>query len=376
MPHLETGERVDIKFNTLGVFNRLNIFQLYEQSINFITERTVQKFINENTSIPEMEKIVFRILEIFNPEECIKMKDNYKKKCTTKKAKEEFFNIIKEKGIFIHIKPYWHGENIYECVKKCYEEFEWIKPYKCYFYEEHSQRWVRMMNDQIVGSMYVMKLKQSSKKNMSACSNAPINNLGLPSKNDNAKKHRSLYPKTPIRSGLQETINNMISISPEVSAQLHMYYRSSPVARRKLGIEIINNYGKGLPIEPVTTDKMTNRNVEILSAYLKIMGLQLVFDDDIVHLPTTEEGRKDNRTYFHKYKGDSYLASPDFMLHQLARDKALEKMDDNEIGYIYIGGDGSYKEQVIEELTRAIEADMLELGPDEYFRREGDIIKY
>ena len=216
--------------------------------------------------------------------------------------------------------------------------------------------------------MYVMKLKQSSKKNMSACSNAPINNLGLPSKNDNAKKHRSLYPKTPIRSGLQETINNMISISPEVSAKLHMYYRSSPVARRRLGIDIIQSYGKGEPVEPVMTDKMTNRNVEILSAYLKIMGLQLVFDDDIVYLPT--------KTYFHKYKGDTYLASPDFMLHQLARDKALAKMDDNEIGYIYIGGDGQYKEQVIDELTRAIEADMLELGPDEYFRREGDIIKY
>ena len=79
--------------------------------------------------------------------------------------------------------------------------------------------------------------------------------------------------------------------------------------------------------------------------------------------------------YF-SYKGDSYLASPDFMLHQLARDTALSKMDDNEIGFIYIGGDGAYKEQVIEELTRAIEADMLDIGPDEYFRREGNIIKY
>ena len=154
MPHLEDGTRIDIKFNTLGVYNRLNTFQLVEATINFITEKTVKKFINENTPIEEMERITFRIMEIFNPEECEKMKNNYKTKCKSKKAKEEFFNIIKEKGIFIHIKPYWHTVNVYEAAKQCYEEFEWLTPYKCYFYEEHSQRWVRMMNDQIVGSKY------------------------------------------------------------------------------------------------------------------------------------------------------------------------------------------------------------------------------
>ena len=95
----------------------------------------------------------------------------------------------------------------------------------------------------------------------------------------------------------------MISISPELSARLHMYYRSSPVARRQLGLEIINNYGAGKPIEPIMTDKMTNRNVEVLSAYLKIMGLELVFDQDELYLPVTEEGRNDDRMYYHKYKG-------------------------------------------------------------------------
>ena len=68
MPHLETGEVVHVIFNTLGVFNRLNIFQLYEQSINFITERTVRKFIDDDTPVKDMEKIFFRILEIFNEE--------------------------------------------------------------------------------------------------------------------------------------------------------------------------------------------------------------------------------------------------------------------------------------------------------------------
>ena len=64
MPHLENGEVVHIIFNTLGVYNRLNIFQLFEQSINFVTNRVVEKFVNDNLSIPEMEKILFAVDEL------------------------------------------------------------------------------------------------------------------------------------------------------------------------------------------------------------------------------------------------------------------------------------------------------------------------
>lgn len=163
----------------------------------------------------------------------------------------------------------------------------------------------------------------------------------------------------------------MISIDPELSARLHMYYRSSPVARRQLGLEIINNYGEGKPIEPVMTDKMTNRNVEVLTAYLKIMGLELVFDEDVLHLPTNEEGRKDNRAYPHRYKGETYLATPEYMLEMIAKDKVKQKMDDEELGYIYIGPDGHDKELVIDQLVEAMEIDMMDMGPQEYLRREG-----
>lgn len=371
MPHLENGEIVHIIFNTLGVYNRLNIFQLYEQSINFITESITERWRTQDVSIEDMEKDLFTVLRIFHPEQATKTEATYRNKCRTIAQKKEYFTITIKHGIFVHIKPYWHPKNIYDAVCECYQAFPWIKPHKVYFYETHSKRWVKMMQDQIIGSMYIMKLKQSSKKNLSTCSTAPINNLGLPEKTDSAKKHKTLYPKTPVRSGLQETINNMISISPELSARLHMYYRSSPVARRKLGLEIINNYGAGKPIEPVMTDKMTNRNVEVLSAYLKIMGLELVFDQDEVYLPINEQGRREDQMYYHKYRGDQYIATPEYMLKQMARDKVKERMEDNELGYLYVGDDGSFKEQLIDELTEAIEADMIDLGPLEFFKREG-----
>lgn len=144
MPHLENGEIVHIIFNTLGVYNRLNIFQLYEQSINFITERIVERFINEDMKVSDMEKIFFKVIGIFNPEEEERVKATYKEKCTTASKKKEYFDIVKKNGIYIHVKPYWHPINIYEAVCKCYEEFPWIKPYKVYFYEPISKRWCNL----------------------------------------------------------------------------------------------------------------------------------------------------------------------------------------------------------------------------------------
>ena len=46
-------------------------------------------------------------------------------------------------------------------------------------------------------------------------------------------------------------------------------------------------------------------------------------------------------------------------------------MNNNDIGYIYIGSDGEYKEKVIDELVDNIEADMLESGPLNYIHQQG-----
>ena len=74
MPHLETGEIVHIVFNTLGVYNRLNIFQLFEQSINFITNRVVEHFREEGVTLKDKEDILCRALEGLNPEQSERFK--------------------------------------------------------------------------------------------------------------------------------------------------------------------------------------------------------------------------------------------------------------------------------------------------------------
>ena len=58
MPHTETGEVVHIIFNTLGPYNRLNTSQLFEQSINFITNRIVERM-KTLTRMADKEKLVY-----------------------------------------------------------------------------------------------------------------------------------------------------------------------------------------------------------------------------------------------------------------------------------------------------------------------------
>ena len=371
MPHLETGEIVHIVFNTLGVYNRLNIFQLFEQSINFITNRVVEHFREEGVTLKEKEDILFRVLEIFNPEQSEKFKVLYKKN-RSKKDKEYFFDIIDKHGIQVHIQPFWHPVNLYDALQTIYKEFPWIKPYKVYFYEPISKRWVKQMREQVVGELYIMKLKQSSKKQLSACSYAPVGRTGTPEKTDSAKKHKTLVPPTPIKKGIQESINTMISIQPETYAKQHMFYRSSPVARRALGSELVDNFALGRPIEPELTDKMSARNVEILDAYMLIMGMELTFDQNELVLPQITGGEyEEGNMYAHRLNGDTYIATPEYMLKEYAKQRAREKMENNEIGYIYIGDEGIYKEQLIDELGDMIESEILESGVD-YFKKQDE----
>ena len=367
---LYNTEHVDIIFNTLGVYNRLNIFQLFEQSINFITGRVVEKFKENNMTIKEMETILFDIINTFNPKQAEIIKKAYKEQHTTAAKKKEFYEVVKEDGIQINIQPFWHMKNIYDALNEIYDKYDWIQPYKTYFYEPESKRWCRMMNDQVIGELYIMKLKQDSKKQLSACSYAPVGRIGTPEKTDTAKKHKAPVSATPIKKGIQETFNTLISVDPKVYAKQHMFHRSSPIARRKVGYEILNNYGVGKPVEPELTEMMSARNVEVLNAYLLSMGLELTFDHDMMDLPQVVDEEYDKtQLRYHKLNGKHYLATPDTMLREYTRDKVRQRMDDYELGYIYIGEEGKFKEEVIDELADIIESEILDEGL-EFFEKE------
>lgn len=355
MPIVDMGNgeyrKVDIILNALGVYGRLTGFVMMEQSINFITNAIVNKMKTlPIDDIESKEELLFKVIKIFNDEEAEKIEAIYRKHCKTKKDKIQYFDITMEHGIYIHIKPFWHPKNVYECILKCYEEFPFIHPYDVWFYDTSSERYVRMIMPQIVGEMYFMKLKQTAKKGLSVRSTGPISKKGIPEKKSaKATKNFDPYSKTAIRFGIQELLNEWTSIPEDVVAEEHLLYRSSVVGRRELARELMSEYTGVNDVK--ITKEMTNRNVEILSAYFMLLGFELVFDHDEIDLSPG------NGIKTHTYKNRKYICTSDEMKSIVAKDIADGMIERNDPGAIYIGpeiGFDEFRDELVDKITEHI----------------------
>jgi len=197
MPYLENGERVEVMLNALGVINRLNSLQLYELSINFICNRVVEK-LREFKTLKEKETLFFDIIKRLNEKEEKVLKTYYKN--LSSKGKKDFFNDVDERGIYIHMPPFWEEkEPMFDRIRNIYKDYDFIKPVDVYV-----NRWgrkIKIMKPLIVGDLYMIKLKQSSKKGFSARSTGSLNKKGVPEKSFKNKIHQDLYSSTPIRIG-------------------------------------------------------------------------------------------------------------------------------------------------------------------------------
>ena len=185
MPYDENGRRVDVILNSLGVINRLNSFQLYEQSINFINTMVVKR-LSEMTNKKEKEELLFDIVGRFNKTEAQSLRDYYKK--LSAKEKNEFFEDIQKDGIYIHIPPLWEDEPIYNKIHDIYKDYDWIKPPAMYVNKFGRQ--IKIMKPIISGEIYMIKLKQSSKKNFSARSTGALSKKGIPERSNRNKNHQ------------------------------------------------------------------------------------------------------------------------------------------------------------------------------------------
>lgn len=351
MPIVDMGngiyKKVDIIFNALGVYGRLTGFVMMEQSITFITGSIVNYMKNlPRTDVTTRENLMFKVIQIFNDDEHDKIKQAYEKSCPTKKDKMEYFDIVEKHGIFIHIKPFWHPKNIYECVLECYKEFPFIKPYDVWFYNEPSDRYVKMILPQVVGTMYILKLKQTAKKGLSVRSTGPISKKGIPEKKSaQSAKNFEPYSKTAIRFGIQELLNQWASVPEDVIAEEHLLYRSSVIGRRELARSLMSNYGENNDIK--ITENMTNRNVEILSAYFMLLGFELLFEHDEVDLSPG------NGIKTHIYHNRRYICTTDEMKQIIAKDITQGMIDRNEPDAIYVGPEVGL-EEFCDELTSRI----------------------
>lgn len=279
MPYDEDGP-VDVLLSLLAFINRTIASPLFEVSTNFITE-TARKRMRDMKTYKEKEKLLFEVISMFNKKQEEKMRATYNG--LSKKEKEDYIDDAIEHGIYIHLPSVGEDYPFFYKLCEIYEKYEWLTPKDIYV-----NKWgrkIKCLQKQYIGKMYVMALKQTSKKGFSVRGMGAINSKGLPERSYKNKSHTELYSTSNIRFGEFESLNFLIGMTPEELTLLHAIYRTSLEARKDLGKHIL---------KPDVTFKMDKKYVsrvaEIFDVYLKSLGLEIdVVDEQNELVPLNDE---------------------------------------------------------------------------------------
>lgn len=303
MPYiiLPNGERrpLDVIVNPLSCPNRLNPFQWIEMSINHSSNVIAYRLEHDMKTNKERFDYLMKYLKYFNEYgEADKVRKGYAK-LKTKKQQDKFWQNIYDYGIFVNYPPMWDDMPAIEKIERIRKEFNIEREQ---VYVDKWGRTIPIMNKLIVGEKYMLKLKQTSEKNFSARSTGFLSQKGVPEKSNKVKTNEILHSNTPIAIGRDENNNLGIGVHQFILAKQHLFYRNSPMARRETGKLYVTN--------PLTKKKFKvkrkflNRNVEILNAELKSLGLEIKFPFDGERL-WVDTGT----TNYYNWKGQTYLVT-------------------------------------------------------------------
>lgn len=280
--------KVDVVLNSSGAVRRLNPGQLMEVEVNFQAAQ-IQKYIREQCKTrEEKEKIIWKFLKLVNEQEMdffwemyqgfdrVERVGDYEVRFTSEASKDGFIKDVEENGFYL-VKPP-HKPLLYGDISRIYDEFPFIKPYPIYV-NLFGIKKRRVMKDGIIGSKYLLVLKQNSNKNFSARSTFRVNRSNLPTKDITKKTNRSSYARTPVR--LSEIYNIMASNSGADLAEYNIFMRSSALGRKSLQ-RILAADGNPMLIDKLKVqDNFINANADILNAKMKGIGLQIKFYTEI-----------------------------------------------------------------------------------------------
>lgn len=272
----ENGKKVTILllFNLLGVINRTTGLPLFELSINFLSNKVSAHMQNLPTRAAK-EKLLFEYIHDLNEDQAREMYKVYSN--LTDSEKDEYIQDCIDDRIYIRQKPMWETKPIFHRLLDIYEKYDFFQPHTLYI-----RKWgreIEVLNKCAVGEMYIMKLKQTSRKGFSVRGMGSINAKGLPERSYKNKVFTERTSSTPIRFGEFETLNFMIAMLPEDIQLFHLQYRTSSKARKELGERLLTTSVDDNE-EFEISKSYTNRVAEIFSVILKSLGLELKFIDE------------------------------------------------------------------------------------------------
>lgn len=280
MPMIEeTGEHLDICFNSSTCVNRLNPGQLMETSLTFIGSRILEYILESNISVDESIDMVYRYLKHISMDEANEfLKLMYDEDGFDRSEEDRAWymsEMINDGYIIVSNLPITEGMTI-DKLNDIYKEFPFIKQYNIQSMIKDSNgnyRPIKGRRPLVCGKMYIYRLKQYAEEKFSVTSLSSTNIRNENTRNKANKNYKALHTSTPIRFGEMETEDFMHMGAEYVISNL-MIHSVSPQARRLVESALTGN---PYHVDIVLDSESRNRNVEILNAYLKTMGLKLTF---------------------------------------------------------------------------------------------------
>jgi hypothetical protein len=194
MPFTEDGRKVDVLLNLLAIINRTTSFAIYELAINAITYQTRRRMESLKT-YKQKENLLFDIIYEFNEEQYAMMKKDYDR--LDEAGKKDIIDQAIENGIYIHQSPTHETKPLFYRIKDILEKNEWLQPETVYV-NMHGRK-IKTMSRHWLGTMYLLKLKQSDLRGFSARSTGAVDIKGLPTRSYKSRNHTEKFSDSAIR---------------------------------------------------------------------------------------------------------------------------------------------------------------------------------
>ena len=295
MPYTKDGRRVDLMINLLAIINRTTAFLLYEMFINNASYKIREKM--RSLSFSEQEAMLFEYIGVLNEGQAQEMYEFYCK--LPKKKRESYVLDAIENGIYIHQLPMWETKPIFYRCQALLQKY----PFLCSdtIYIKKWGREYKVLTPQMIGEMYIMKLKQSDRRGFSARSTGALDTRSLPTRSFKSRSHLERISTTCVRFGEFESLNFSIGMPSIDIALFHALYRTSIKGRKDIVRGMFEEEGVVQLIDPFYTSRVAEQFQVILKGLG--IGLDFIDDDDAVR------AYDDTVISQHDIDGQSYLCT-------------------------------------------------------------------
>ena len=273
MPRTKDGRVVELLFSTTSVPNRITAFIIFELDINNINYK-MMNYIKSLDTYKEKEQVLFDLIYMYNPDQYNQTRKFYDK--FTLKEQKEFIDETINDRLYIQRIPMMEERPMFYKLNDIHKKYGDIVQAD----EVYINRWgreIKLVNDVWIGDMYIMKLKQTSKRGFSARSTGAINAKGIPCKDKMNKDHTETISRTPIRIGEFENANLRITVDSDELMLFNALYCSSVKGRRDIISAIFKDEDENGSILHNIDKSYNVRTAEIFDVLLKSLGVRVDF---------------------------------------------------------------------------------------------------